>query len=101
MQKHFFYFPIREFTKSTTNAIKHINRLADNHQNFSLLFDPDCPERLRVHSCKGAIPRTSFYLCEKYAKVEQQILKLNRLLAKNPVVRAVGISSEICITVVC
>lgn len=102
MQKHFFYFPIREFTTSTHKAISEINRLAsDTSKSFNLFFDSNEAKRVRVSCCHGTIRRASFVLTERTPEMEEKVRLFNEILASNPIVSAVGIESEICITVVC
>lgn len=98
---YYFYFPIREFTTSTQKAIEEINRLAsDSKKSFCLYFDAHNSERIRVQSCKGKIKKASFWLTERTPFIEAQVDSFNKLLPKNPIVLAVGIADEICITVV-
>ena len=98
---HYVYLPIREFTTSTQKAIEEINRLAsDPRKSFSLFFDEKNSKRIRIQSCKGTIPRASFLLTERNYYIEDRVRAFNELLAKNPIVLAVGISNTICITIV-
>lgn len=99
--KHYFYFPIQEFTTSTQKAIEEINRLAsDPRKSFSLFFDPNETNRIRIQSCRGIIPKASFLLKERNFSIEDRVAVFNELLIKSPIVLAVGVSDIICITVV-
>lgn len=100
MKPHYFYFPIREYSKEAQRAVKKINQLANKHKSFCLSFDETIPEKILVQSCKGRLQKTSFVLVERTPKIERQISAFNQLLSKNPTVLAVGIDSEICITAV-
>lgn len=97
----YFYFPIREYTSSTENAITEINRLAsDTKKSFCLTFDETYHERIRVQSCKGRIKKASFWLKERTPSIEDQVSYFNKLLSKNPIVLAAAIADTVCITVV-
>lgn len=100
MKPHYFHFTIREYSKEVKRAVIKINQLASKHKSFCLSFDEKQPEKVLVQSCKGRLQKTSFVLVERTPKIERQISAFNKLLAKNPTVLAVGIDSEICITVV-